>query len=195
MSRSRDQPIVSCRISDPKWFQQLLRIDQELVKQTRIAGCVCGGRLHVANYPRKPRGCPRELRDDFSQRLSFCCARDLCRKRSTSTSVRFLGGRVYKLLAVVLLSARSLERMHCAAELATSLAVSRRTLLRWRQWWTQTFAQSALWRAESARFMPPLDVQQFPLSLLTAFGDPLASALDRLLLFLLPATVRLSVAV
>jgi len=68
---------MSCRISDPKWFQQLLRIDQELAEQARIAGCVCGGRLHLSNYSRKPRGCPRELRDDLSQRLSFCCARGL----------------------------------------------------------------------------------------------------------------------
>ena len=109
---------MSCRISDPKWFQQLLRIDQELAEQARIAGCVCGGRLHVSNYSRKPRGCPRELRDDFSQRLSFCCARDLCRKRSLSTSVRFLGGRVYVLLAVVLLSARSLARRRASTAFA-----------------------------------------------------------------------------
>jgi hypothetical protein len=55
----------------------------------------------VADYPRKPRGCPVAVREEYSRRLSFTCGR--CDARATSPSVRFAGRRVY--LAVVLMLA------------------------------------------------------------------------------------------
>ena len=82
----------------------LLRIDGELAAQCQAQGCLCGGVLHKANFARKPRGCPIEARADFESRFSFCCS--ICRKRTTSVSVRFLGRRVYLALAVVLMSVR-----------------------------------------------------------------------------------------
>lgn len=92
-------------LQTPRFFEHLKRIDHELAKQARAEGCLyCGGELHVADYPRKPRGCPAEIREDYGKRLSFCCNR--CRKRRTSLSVRFLGRRVYLGLLVVLVSAR-----------------------------------------------------------------------------------------
>ena len=87
-------------LQDPKFFRLLLRIDEELAGEAHAGGCECGGVLHRANYPRKPRACLNEVRSDFESRFSFCCAD--CRKRKTSTSVRFLGRRVYLALAVVL---------------------------------------------------------------------------------------------
>ena len=33
----------------------LLAVDEDLAEETRKKGCPCGGRLHCANYPRKPR--------------------------------------------------------------------------------------------------------------------------------------------
>ena len=86
-----------------QFFLFLIRLDEELAAQAQCAGCSCGGVLHRANYPRKPRGCPTlAIRDAFSSRLSFCCSR--CRRRTTSVSVRFLGRRVYLGLVVVLCS-------------------------------------------------------------------------------------------
>jgi hypothetical protein len=79
-------------LSDPKFLALLLRIDHEPAAQARIEGCQCGGALHRADYPRKPRRCPAEVRPDHSSRLSFCCS--VCRRRATSMSVRFLGRRV-----------------------------------------------------------------------------------------------------
>jgi hypothetical protein len=77
-----------------QFFLFLIRLDEELAAQAQGAGCSCGGVLHRANYPRKPRGCPTlAIREAFSSRLSFCCSR--CRRRTTSMSVRFLGRRVY----------------------------------------------------------------------------------------------------
>ena len=88
------------------FFLFLIRLDEELAAQAQGAGCSCGGVLHRANYPRKPRGCPTlAIREAFSSRLSFCCSR--CRRRTTSASVRFLGRRVYLGLVVVLCFARA----------------------------------------------------------------------------------------
>ncbi len=73
----------------------LLAVDEDLAAETRKKGCLCGGRLHSANYLRKPRGTPVQLPEPQRLRLSFCCDRDGCRKRATPRSVRFLGRKVY----------------------------------------------------------------------------------------------------
>lgn len=173
-------------LQDPKFPALLLRIDHELAEQTRSEGCGCGGALHRADYPRKPRGCPREVRPDYSLRLSFCCAR--CRKRSTSKSVRFLGRRVYLALAVVLVSTRRAGPTPAAAQLGTQLGVARRTLQRWRDWWQQQFPLTPLWRAACARFMPPAAAQDLPGELLERFTGPSHEAVTRLLVWLSPVT-------
>ena len=54
----------------------LLAIDQNLAEETRKKACPCGGRLHCANYLRKPRGTPLQLPEPQRLRLSFCCDRD-----------------------------------------------------------------------------------------------------------------------
>ena len=64
-----------------RFWSFLLAIDQDLAETTRKEGCPCGGRLHSANYLRKPRGTPVQLPQPQCLRLSFCCDRDGCRKR------------------------------------------------------------------------------------------------------------------
>lgn len=73
-------------------WQLRLRFDRDLAAEAREQGCRCGGVLHRADYPRKPRGGPSDLGPDYGRRLSLCCAREGCRKRTTPPSVRFLGG-------------------------------------------------------------------------------------------------------
>jgi hypothetical protein len=180
-----------CHIQLPthSFFLFLVRLDEELAAQTQSAGCSCSGVLHRANYPRKPRGCPSAaLREAFSFRLSFCCSR--CRRRTTSMSVRFLGRRVYLGLVVVLCSARQAGQNTAAAGLCEALAVPLRTLQRWRQWWREEFMQTPLWQVMGARFMPPVSAQGLPGDLLARFAGDGAEALQRLLCFLAPLTVR-----
>ena len=172
-----------------QFFLFLIRLDEELAAQAQGGGCPCGGVLHRANYPRKPRGCPTlAIREAFSSRLSFCCSR--CRRRTTSVSVRFLGRRVYLGLVVVLCSARHAGQNTAAARLCEALAVPLRTLQRWRRWWREDFMQTPLWQALCARFMPPVSAQGLPGDLLARFGGEAAEALQRLLCFLAPITVR-----
>lgn len=57
--------------------------------------------MHRADYDRKPRGGP----EHWSERHSFCCDQDGCRRRHTPPSVRFLGRKVYVGFVVVLKTA------------------------------------------------------------------------------------------
>lgn len=174
-------------LQDIKFFQILLRIDHELAEQTRATGCPCGAVLHRANYPRKPRGCPAEVRADFESRMSFCCSD--CRKRRTSLSVRFLGRRVYLGLAVILMSAQLTQSTTITTRLSQSLQVPLRTLQRWRHWWREIFPMTSFWQATCARFMPALVTDALPTSLMARFGECTAEPLTRLLDFLSPITV------
>src|SRR2546427_8103212 len=79
----------------PVFTRVLLKFDEDLAEQARQRGCGCGGKLHSARYPRKPRGAPEELQEDYSRRRSFCCAEEGCRKRTTPASFRFLSRRGY----------------------------------------------------------------------------------------------------
>ena len=174
-------------LQDLKFFRLLLRIDIDLAAQTRAGGCRCGGVLHRADYPRKPRACLNEIRADYESRFSFCCSQ--CRKRSTSVSVRFLGRRVYLGLAVVLMSARRGGSTSTAARLCDTLEVPYRTLARWRSWWVEHFPLTALWQAACARFMPPVAALDLPASLIERFTGSTEESLMRLLVFLTPVTL------
>lgn len=174
-------------LQNPNFFQLLLQIDIDLAAETRTIGCQCGGTLHRANYPRKPRCCPDEARADFESRFSFCCNR--CRKRATSVSVRFLGRRVYLGLAVVLVSAGRAQSASAVAQLGETLDVPACTVQRWRHWWVEQFPTTPLWRAACARFMPPVDLSLLPNSLIECFLGTAEESMRRLLLFLTPLTV------
>lgn len=128
------------------------------------------------------------MRDDYSWRLSFCCA--ACRTRSTPLSVRFLGRRVYLALAVVLVSASRTAATATGVHLGAELGIGRQTLARWQAWWTEQFPLTPLWRATCARFMPSADVAGFPLTLLERFTGSPENSLMRLLVFLSPVTLR-----
>jgi len=176
-------------LQDPRFFALLLEIDRDQAAQTQAAGCACEGRLHCANYARKPRGCLPEFRSSFDRRFSFCCA--TCRKRTTATSVRFLGRRMYLALVVVLSSSRHAGSNSSAPVLA-ALAVPLRTLERWRTWWAGAFVRTPLWRGACGAFMPPVDLDHLPASLLERFTGADASArLSACLRFLTPLTARM----
>ena len=139
-------------LQDPAFFHFLTRIDEEFAATIRRDHCRgCTGPLHVADYPRKPRGCPAAVREAYSWRLSFTCGR--CDARTTSPSVRFAGRRVY--LSVVLMLA-SPPGSSSGQVLCTLLSIPARTLQRWRTWWRVDFALTPFWQSVRERFMPPV---------------------------------------
>jgi hypothetical protein len=178
--------VCHATLHDPKLFSFLLLIDQDLAAQAQAAGCACGGVLHSARYPRKPRGAPRELLDQYRSRLSFCCA--ACRRRTTPESVRYLGRRVYLAAVVLLASAmRAGITGKRVAQLSEWFAVPLRTLERWRRWWLEAFVDSGFWRAARGRLVPPVDLTLLPASLLPRFsGEDLLARLIQALRFIAP---------
>ena len=170
----------------------LFAIDQDLAETTRKAGCRCGGRLHCANYLRKPRGTPAQLPESQRLRLSFCCDRDGCRKRATPPSVRFLGRKVYLAAIVILVSAmRQGPTPRRVRELSQRFGADESTIARWQIFWRQHFPQTPFWKVARAGFVALGKIVILPSSLLDAFlpGHPPWEGWRLLLRFLSPTTV------
>lgn len=166
-------------------LRRLLERDEELATKTRQMGCQrCGGPLHVADYPRKPRGRLGDLEEAYSKRLSFCCGH--CRRRATPPSVRFLGRKVYVSQLVVVASVILQELAVVAGR--DVCGVPRRTVKRWVSWWQHTFCQTSLWQSARALLMPPVDSGELPRSLLERFDGPAPVA--QMLAFVTPVTTE-----
>ena len=177
-------------LTDRKLHELLLQFDHDLADAARRQGCRCGGALHSGRYQRKAKGLPSGLNAKaYCWRLSFCCAVDGCRQRTTPPSLRFLGRRVYLGTMVVLISAMlygpTPRRMQRLSQL---FGVTCRTIKRWRKWWCTTFTESRFWQSARARFIPPLDERRLPAALLERFANSGAEQLLGLLRFLGPIT-------
>ena len=157
-------------LADSSLYRFLVKLDADLAAQCRERGCSCGGKLHSAKYPRKPRGLPPGLDEEYAWRYSFCCAREGCRSRSTPVSFRFLGRKVFVAAVVVLVSTlRHGSTPLRITQLHQLVGVSRRTVQRWVKWWRQDFTRSAFWKGARGRLPKPVDAQTLPLSLLNVF--------------------------
>ena len=60
-------------LQDSRLYQFLFTIDREFAERARADGCHCSGRVHRADYERKPRGGPSALGPEYHKRFSFCC--------------------------------------------------------------------------------------------------------------------------
>ena len=174
-------------LQDPAFFRLLTRIDEEFAAATRLGRCLsCAGPLHVADFPRKPRGCPAAVREDYSWRLSFTCGR--CDARATSPSVRFAGRRVYLSVVLMLFSPPGSSSSEALRDL---LSIPVRTLQRWRRWWRVDFLLTPFWQSVRERFMPPVLPEQLPQSLLERFDvGERAVRLAMALRFIAPLSTR-----
>jgi len=169
----------------------LFSIDRDLANSTRQQACPCGGRLHSAKYPRKPRGSDN-LPEEYGRRLSFCCERDGCRKRATPPSVRFLGRKVYLAAVVVLVAAmRQGPSPRRVRELSELFGADRQTIVRWQVFWQEHFPQTQFWKVARGRLPPGAAMICLPRSLLDVFLGQDQSDEDwgRLLRFLSPITI------
>ena len=182
-------------LRDPRWVAGFLALDAALAEELRDSGCPCGGRLHRASYPRKPRGLPPGFDNAaLARRASFCCDRDGCRERATPPSVVFLGRRVYVGAAVVLAAAlRHGPTPERLARIVALTGVSLRTLRRWLGWWRDTFLTTPLGRTLRGRLVlrDATAPARLPCSLLEAAneGEP-GAALERVMTWLLPLSSR-----
>lgn len=179
-------------VLDREFFAALLAIDAEVAVRIRAGGCSrCGGPLCVGHYERKPRGgriAEAGATDLFSQRFSWCCGREGCRKRATPPSVRFLGRKVYLegaiLIACVIVPL--IEQRAAAIREATGIAW--RTIRRWQAWWQSAFVASALFTELRAR-APGIDPVMLPGAMIASFdGTTPIARLQQTMRFVAPIT-------
>ena len=141
--------------------------------------------------PGSPEGTP-ELPEFQSQRLSFCCDRDGCRKRATPPSVRFLGRKVYLAAIVILVSAmRQGPTPRRVRELSERFGADESTIVRWQTFWREHFPQTPFWKVARASFVTLGEIVSLPYSLVDAFlsRHPPCDGWMLLLRFLSPITV------
>ena len=177
-------------LTDPSFHRYLVEADFAVSEAVREAGCPCGGNLHYANYPRKPRGLLIPRDDDFCLRYSLCCDQEGCRRRRTPPSLRFLGRTVYWSVFIILITAleQGLSPRRRIA-LADRFDLSPKTFYRWRRWWQETFAASSVWLAWRCQLLPPVLLEELPGGLLDRLqGEGLKERLFALLIHLLPLT-------
>jgi hypothetical protein len=175
-----------------RFWSFLLAVDQDLAENTRKKACPCGGRLHSADYLRKPRGTPVQLPEQECLRLSFCCNRDGCRKRATPPSVRFLWSKVYLGAVVILISAmRQGPSPRRVRELSQRFGTDRRTIARWQVFWHERFPQTPFRKIARARLVPLVEIVGLPYSLVDAFlsRHRICRGWTFLLRFLSPITI------
>lgn len=180
-------------LADGRLYELLQRFDEDLAAQSRACGCAhCGAVLHSARYRRKPRGFPGgRLNSGYGWRLSLCCAREGCRKRTTPASLRFLGRKVYLGAVVVLIAAlRNGPTPARLQFLHDQVGVSRHTVMRWRRWWCEELIATPFWRAACGGLMPPVEHRELPASLFERFAGAAQDRLISLLRWISPITTE-----
>lgn len=147
-------------LKNPSFFYILLKLDQESANALQSKGCShCGGPLHIANYPRKPRGLASDLNaDDFAIRYSFCCGH--CRQRHTPVSTLFFCRKVYSAAMIVIAAMIIQGATDFRVRALNALGIPKQTIYRWLAWWRNNFSQSQTWQEIKSAF---IGVHQLPL--------------------------------
>ena len=109
----------------------------------------------------------------------------------TPPSLRFLGRKVYLGAVVALVTAmRHGPTPARVEELRAVCGVSERTILRWRQWWCEAFAESGFFAQAAGRFATLVVRELLPLSLLERFEGDAREKVIALLRFISPVTTQ-----
>lgn len=161
--------MLSQVVGSVTFFSAFQAVDKAISEERRDAGCLlCEGPLHRASYPRKAAGAAPVAEGGArgAVRYGLCCGQ--CRHRVLPPSVLFFGRRWYVypaiLLATILCQGRVTGRPFGA--LQALLGVSRKTLLRWVEYFREVFPKSAPWQTIRGRFDATVMDQELPWSLL-----------------------------
>ena len=175
---------------ESEFLESLYELDRQEAERVQQCGCpYCGGILDSAYYWRRPRGF-ETLKRKYKVRFSFCCR--VCRRRTTPSSVRILGRKVYLGLVVVLMSyQRQRGERVLMKQLVSTCGAAEITIRRWLHWWQEPVRESNFWKAGRAFFIPPLNEETLACSLYERFkqlSSGIKETMSKLLGFLRPIT-------
>ena len=154
-------------------FHLLHRIDIDLAAQQQKAGCpFCGSSLHYSNYQRQPRGGP-VLPESLNTRLSFCCSKENCRRRTLPKSTLFMDRRVYFRVVILIVTTlnQSKPQKYSKNMLSEMFGVNRKTINRWLAYFREKFPESQLWKTVRGIINPAVSSQKLPISLLKYYFE------------------------
>lgn len=186
-------------LSKSSFHAHLIKIDVELANSCIKKGCIyCSGKLHQADYPRSPMGMPQSFRDQYSQRISFCCVN--CRKRTTPPSVRFFGRRWYPAPVHIFISIMTCginKRRIALIKKYFGIMVRESTWRRWRKWWCDEFVVTRFWQAAKGQYPPSNKIIRgpFPRVIFNFYRGNIAEKMLLFLRFLSPLTIGILCAV
>jgi len=152
-------------------FHLLHRIDIDLADQQQKAGCpFCGGSLHYSNYQRKPRGGPN-LSKSLYIRLSLCCSRETCRRRTLPKSTLFMDRRVYFRVVILLVTTlnQNKPQEYSKYMLAKMLGADLKTIIRWLHFFREFFPKSRTWQTVRGLISPIVTPTRLPGSLVAYY--------------------------
>jgi hypothetical protein len=164
--------MISKLLLDANLFYLLYLIDLDLAERCRSLRCpYCGSALHYARYPRKPRGGPDNLPEEYLIRQSLCCSAENCRCRTLPASCLFMERRVYFKCVIVVVMALHQQRSKGASiyRLQRMFAIGHKTICRWIAYFREIFPKSLTWRCLRGQVDPKLDEEKLPGSLLSVF--------------------------
>lgn len=154
-------------LQSTKLFHLLHRIDIDLATQQQKAGCpFCGGSLHYSNYQRKPRGGP-DLPERLYVRLSLCCSKENCRRRTLPKSTLFMDRRVYFRVVILIVTTLSQNKAqeYSKNRLSRMLDADRKTMSRWLKYFREIFSESRAWKKIRGLVSPVVTASSLPGSL------------------------------
>lgn len=164
-------------------FSHLYTIDKNIAEQYRQKPCpICGGPLYYANYPRKPRGEPDGLPEEYFIRFSLCCGSEGCRHRLMPPSCRFLGKKVYWhiVILVVVFAWQAKTVKTNIFKLAKLFDISRNTIGRWIYFYQDVFPSSRQWKKIRGMVTASIKNDELPAGLIRFFLRLKSSAEDAL---------------
>lgn len=170
-------------------FKLLHRIDIDLAAQQQKAGCpFCGSTLHYSNYQRQPRGGP-VLPENLYTRLSFCCSRENCRRRTLPKSTLFMDRRVYFRVVILIVTTlnQNKPQKYSKNMLSELLDANRKTINRWLTYFRELFPKSRVWKTVRGFINPAVTNLELPGSLVKYYlknNPPPENAITSCLLLL-----------
>ncbi len=125
----------------------------------------------------KPRGGPT-LPEHLYTRLSFCCSKENCRRRTLPKSILFMDRRVYFRVVILIVTAlnQSKPQEYTKNMLSKMVEANRKTINRWLAYFRDIFPSSQIWKTVRGFISPTVTNLGLPRSLVEYYlGSPLPS--------------------